>query len=234
MQSTQSCRFSSARRQHDPWQFGLILLGIGKVFADDSQDQPNAALDAELAEKMLQMGVDRIQRDSKAGGDFSFVFVIENQPHNLEFTLREGQTVRDSRPLFLSQKRVQTGALQDSERHGDHFSSVQGSPKLRTESVGYPLINHAAGQFASTLPDFCKFWSYVATDRGLAFRQIENRKPFLCKAKLYEPLIARGRIAVHPNGSAPVSLIYYSAPNEPSMAEENGAAKLKIGTGRAK
>ena len=49
--------------------------------------------------------MNRMQRDFKSGGDNSFPLVLENKPHNLEFTSRECQAASDLQPLLIGQKR---------------------------------------------------------------------------------------------------------------------------------
>ncbi len=65
-----------------------MLLGIGTMFAQNSQDQPDPALNIQLDVETLHVRMNRMRGDSESGGDSSFRLVVENERRDLQFPFR--------------------------------------------------------------------------------------------------------------------------------------------------
>jgi hypothetical protein len=85
-----------------------MLLGIGKIFAEDSQDQPDPAVHAEFQVQMPQVLINRMRGDSESGGNSTFPLVVKNEPRDLQFPFRYCQATSNLPPLPIGQKRVRT------------------------------------------------------------------------------------------------------------------------------
>jgi hypothetical protein len=103
----------------------LGFLQVGQVFVDDLQDQPRAACHAQLRVQPLQVGVDRVHGDGQFGGDGLIRCVLENEPHDLDFTPRKFQAIGNLQPLTLAEERLQASAWEAGGDHGGRFRGTK-------------------------------------------------------------------------------------------------------------
>lgn len=85
-----------------------MLLGSGTLFAENSQDQPDPALNIQLIVETLHVRTNGMRGDSESGGDSCLPQVVENELRDLQFPFRKCQAASDLQPLPIGQKRVQT------------------------------------------------------------------------------------------------------------------------------
>ena len=103
----------------------LGFLQVGQVFVDDLQDQPRAACDTQLRVQPLQVGVDRVHGDGQFGGDGLIRCVLENEPRDLDFTLRKSQALGNPQPLAIGEEWLQTSVWEASGDHNGRFCGTK-------------------------------------------------------------------------------------------------------------
>ncbi len=115
----------------------LGFLQVGQVFVDDLKDQSRPASHAQFRVKPLQVGVDRVHGDGQFGGDGLIGCVLENEPHDLDFTPRKIQAIGNPQPLALAEERLQTAALEGVRQSWRAVPRDQGSA-LVLETLTHP------------------------------------------------------------------------------------------------